>query len=325
MNWYLKVLGDFDDFSGRARRTEYWMFSFFNLIFLMLAVILDYFIVASTKGMNFSPIALLYSLITFVPSISVGVRRLHDIGKSGWMLLITFIPLIGSIWLFILFITDGDPKKNEYGENPKNKNIEPEIKQDSIIDHVKEESQTGEKIKPEIIPNLEVENKKDDYLKRKELKDEKQPDLVVDNDDSKKELDFIDEKYTNVSNTNEKHKSNPFSFAIKVLGIGLLSMSIIIISLIYFLSADAGKKKTVKKISEIDNILKKRKNDLGEYPNELQEIIGINPFRKEINIDYWGNNFYYKKAEDGQDFILISTGEDGTLGTSDDIDINTIP
>ena len=54
-----------------------------------------------------------------IPSIAVGVRRLHDIGKSGWMMLVVFIPFVGAIWLLILFVMDSKPGANEYGPNPK--------------------------------------------------------------------------------------------------------------------------------------------------------------------------------------------------------------
>jgi uncharacterized membrane protein YhaH (DUF805 family) len=54
-----------------------------------------------------------------VPSLAVGVRRLHDVGKSGWMLLVALIPLIGAIWLLILFCKDSQPQENKWGANPK--------------------------------------------------------------------------------------------------------------------------------------------------------------------------------------------------------------
>ena len=58
-------------------------------------------------------------MFVLIPSLAVGVRRLHDVGKSGWMLLLAFIPIIGAIWLFVLFVTEGDMGDNEYGMNPK--------------------------------------------------------------------------------------------------------------------------------------------------------------------------------------------------------------
>jgi len=62
---------------------------------------------------------MLYSLGVLIPGLAVSVRRLHDIGKSGWMLLIVFIPLVGWIWLLVLMVTDSEPGENQYGPNPK--------------------------------------------------------------------------------------------------------------------------------------------------------------------------------------------------------------
>jgi uncharacterized membrane protein YhaH (DUF805 family) len=64
-------------------------------------------------------VANLYSLAVLVPSIAVGVRRMHDIGKSGWWLLISLIPLIGAIWLIVLLATEGNQGSNQYGADPK--------------------------------------------------------------------------------------------------------------------------------------------------------------------------------------------------------------
>ncbi|SHK61204.1 DUF805 domain-containing protein [Epilithonimonas mollis] len=120
MNWYLKVLRQYADFNGRARRMEYWMFILFNIIFAIAAVILD-----NLLGLKFSSeipygfIYLIYVLATLIPGIAVAVRRLHDVDKSGWFYLIAFIPIIGTIWLLILFCTEGTPGTNQYGVNPK--------------------------------------------------------------------------------------------------------------------------------------------------------------------------------------------------------------
>ena len=120
MNWYLKVLKQYADFNGRARRTEYWMFILFNAIFAIIATILD-----NVLGLNFSSeirygfFYLIYVLATVIPGIAVAVRRLHDVDKSGWFYFIVFIPIIGAIWLLILFCTEGTPGRNQYGVNPK--------------------------------------------------------------------------------------------------------------------------------------------------------------------------------------------------------------
>jgi uncharacterized membrane protein YhaH (DUF805 family) len=119
MNGYLKVLKQYADFNGRARRKEYWMFVLFNTIFSILAMIFDNVFGIAIEGIGYGPIYLLYVLAMMIPSLAVAVRRLHDVGKSGWMILISLIPIIGGIWLLVLFVTDGNPGENEHGANPK--------------------------------------------------------------------------------------------------------------------------------------------------------------------------------------------------------------
>ncbi len=112
MNWYLAVLKKFAEFSGRARRKEYWMFVLINLIISLVLTGLD-------VALNIGLLSGLYSLAILVPSLAVGVRRLHDINKSGWSLLIGLIPLVGFIILILWLAKDSDPGDNTYGPNPK--------------------------------------------------------------------------------------------------------------------------------------------------------------------------------------------------------------
>lgn len=119
MNWYLKVLNQYADFNGRARRTEYWMFTLFNVIFTIVAVILDNVLGFTFGEIGYGAIYLLYALVMLIPGLAVSIRRLHDVGKSGWMILISLIPFIGAIWLLVLMLTDSQPNTNEYGSNPK--------------------------------------------------------------------------------------------------------------------------------------------------------------------------------------------------------------
>ena len=121
MDWYLKVFRQYADFTGRARRKEYWMFQLFNWIFFIIAFAIDYMIM--TKG-GFPIINILFTLVILLPSLAVTVRRLHDVGKSGWMILISLIPIIGGIWLFVLLVTNGEPGENIYGINPKGTGID---------------------------------------------------------------------------------------------------------------------------------------------------------------------------------------------------------
>ena len=118
MNWYLKVLKQYADFNGRARRTEYWMFILFNIFFALAAAMLDN-LIGTANPSGYGIIYGLYAFAIFIPGLAVSIRRLHDVGKSGWMILIGIIPLIGGIWLLVLMVSDSNPGENQYGENPK--------------------------------------------------------------------------------------------------------------------------------------------------------------------------------------------------------------
>tara|TARA_R110001592_G_scaffold2696_5_gene15384 strand:+ start:1512 stop:1901 length:390 start_codon:yes stop_codon:yes gene_type:complete len=126
MNWYLKVINQYFDFSGRARRKEYWMFMLFSIIISWTLAIID--IVFGTY--IFSIISTIYSLLIFIPSLAVLLRRLHDSGHSGWYLFLILIPLLGWIWLFVLLCLESEPGQNKWGENPKG------FGNDSIINQI---------------------------------------------------------------------------------------------------------------------------------------------------------------------------------------------
>jgi len=119
MNWYLKVLKQYADFSGRARRKEYWMFVLFNSLFAIVALILDNILGLTIGKLPYGVFYSLYGLAVLIPGLAVSVRRLHDVGKSGWMYFIGLIPLIGAIWLLVLFCYDSQQGNNKWGENPK--------------------------------------------------------------------------------------------------------------------------------------------------------------------------------------------------------------
>jgi len=120
MDWYIKVLKQYVDFSGRARRKEYWMFALFNVIFTIAAIILEIVLGISPHDQPFGGlITTLYGLAVFIPGLAVGVRRLHDVGKSGWWVLIAIIPIVGAIILLVWFCTDSQAGENEWGDNPK--------------------------------------------------------------------------------------------------------------------------------------------------------------------------------------------------------------
>ncbi|MEX2380322.1 MAG: DUF805 domain-containing protein [Vicingaceae bacterium] len=118
MNWYLKVLKNFTDFQGRARRKEYWMFVLFHIIVLVILSSIDMLLGFDMEG-GYGILTGLYSLLMIIPSLAVGVRRLHDTGRSGWWILVGFIPIVGWIILIIFLVLDSQEGSNKWGENPK--------------------------------------------------------------------------------------------------------------------------------------------------------------------------------------------------------------
>ncbi len=130
MNWYLMVWNKYAEFSGRSRRTEYWMFVLFNVLAVFVLAIIGGAGIAMTQGSNsailfFIPLCL-YSLAAIIPSLAVATRRFHDIGKSGGLLalliLLGIIPIVGFVTAIIQIVflcTDSQPGPNQYGPNPK--------------------------------------------------------------------------------------------------------------------------------------------------------------------------------------------------------------
>ncbi len=124
------VFANYANFNGRARRSEYWWFILFlvllslvvNIVVSNLAYLAFNIDNISIRNFIFFIIVLVisvYVLGMIIPNITVRVRRIHDIGKSGWYVLLTFIPFIGGIFLLIFTLTDSEPGDNMYGANPK--------------------------------------------------------------------------------------------------------------------------------------------------------------------------------------------------------------
>lgn len=103
------VFSKYATFSGRARRSEFWWFALFNLIASVVAGFID------NAVLGISLLGAIYGLATILPGLAVGCRRLHDIGRSGWWLLIGLIPLVGWIILIVWYVKEGTPGENEYG------------------------------------------------------------------------------------------------------------------------------------------------------------------------------------------------------------------
>lgn len=128
MNWYIKVLKRYFDFRGRARRTELWMFHLFNLLVLTAlyafrSLMMTMFSVKGPEAVA-SVLILIYFLGMIIPTLAVSARRLHDQDKSGWLLLMHFIPLVGIMIVFVYMVTEGTRGHNQYGPDPKQRNNE---------------------------------------------------------------------------------------------------------------------------------------------------------------------------------------------------------
>ncbi len=150
MNWYLLAFKKYATFSGRSRRQEYWMFFLFNIIISIVLALLDQLLglKLTSEGINNTGVlGVIYSLATFVPGLSIAVRRLHDTNRSGWFLLLPIAPYIlvilglilrgfGSILiiigclavlglailLIVWLATEGTSGENQYGSDPKGTN-----------------------------------------------------------------------------------------------------------------------------------------------------------------------------------------------------------
>lgn len=101
------VFKNYVTFTGRACRSEYWYFVLFSVVVSLI-------LTRTPRAISY-----IYSAAVFLPSLAVTVRRLHDIGKSGWFWLLSIIPVVGPIILIVWFCRDSDPGPNEYGPNPK--------------------------------------------------------------------------------------------------------------------------------------------------------------------------------------------------------------
>ena len=129
MEWYLKVMRDnYTNFSGRARRKEYWMFTLVYVIILIGCTVLDN-VLGTVFMMDAGPLGeismgygwahTICGLIHFIPGLALGVRRLHDFGMSGWFFLIILFPIIGSLVLLVFFCLEGKKEDNKWGPDPK--------------------------------------------------------------------------------------------------------------------------------------------------------------------------------------------------------------
>ena len=111
MHWYFTPLKKYADFSGRASRSEYWMFNLWNALIAFALILIE--------GGDTTVLAIIYVLAMILPIYAVSVRRLHDINMSSWWMLLSLIPILGFLFVIGTGCTDSDPNENQYGPNPK--------------------------------------------------------------------------------------------------------------------------------------------------------------------------------------------------------------
>ncbi len=119
MSWFVAALKKYAVFGGRSRRKEYWFFVLFSSIITVVLSIIDGAIGTLDSSTGFGLLSGIFSLAILVPSIAVSVRRLHDIDRTGWWVLLSFVPLIGAIVLLVFAVQEGTSRSNRYGPNPK--------------------------------------------------------------------------------------------------------------------------------------------------------------------------------------------------------------
>jgi len=117
MYWYIKVLNNYYGFTGRARRSEYWYFVLINFFNSVLTSYMDVAFGTFYESYGIGLFNGVYALVVLIPNIAVSIRRMHDVGKSGWYVLIP-------IYNIVLAATPGIVGENEYGTDPKNEDID---------------------------------------------------------------------------------------------------------------------------------------------------------------------------------------------------------
>ena len=133
MHYYFDVLKKYSVFSGRARRKEFWMFALISFIVSIVLTIIDSALGFQYTVYTYDPdsiqapletgvLGAIYFLAILIPSIAVGVRRLHDIDRTGWWYLINLVCCVGWIVLLVFNVSPGTEGENKYGPDPINRN-----------------------------------------------------------------------------------------------------------------------------------------------------------------------------------------------------------
>jgi uncharacterized membrane protein YhaH (DUF805 family) len=119
MEWFTEALKKYAVLSGRSRRKEYWYFVLFTVLISIALNIIDGLTGTYDVGAGVGLLGGIFGLAILIPSIAVSVRRLHDIDRTGWWVLVSLVPIVGWIVLVVFHVQDGTPGTNGYGSNPK--------------------------------------------------------------------------------------------------------------------------------------------------------------------------------------------------------------
>ena len=120
MEWATLPLKKYAEFEGRSRRKEYWSFFLLCLAGLVVLSVVDSILgMGGMIGGLYGPLTTLFMLALLVPSIAVGIRRLHDTDRSGWWMLLAFVPFVGGLILLVFYVLEGTRGPNRFGPDPK--------------------------------------------------------------------------------------------------------------------------------------------------------------------------------------------------------------
>jgi uncharacterized membrane protein YhaH (DUF805 family) len=159
MGYYSQSWSKYADFDGRARRSEYWIFSIINLIIYGIILAIESSFNVLIDDFLFGPFSILFGLVILIPSWAVLVRRLHDIGRSGFWVFISIIPILGPIILLIFSLMDSESRTNEYGVNPKKKEIQGSSGTQGSSSGQSTNKLAQTKDSPEISPSIQSEER----------------------------------------------------------------------------------------------------------------------------------------------------------------------
>ncbi len=119
MSWFVAALKKYAVFGGRSRRREYWFFALFSTVIALVLALIDGALGTFDSSLGLGLLSGIYGVAILLPSIAVSVRRLHDIDRTGWWVLISLVPIIGAVVLLVFAVLDSTPGSNRYGPNPK--------------------------------------------------------------------------------------------------------------------------------------------------------------------------------------------------------------